>query len=73
MTINVADILPENRAAFHYMGSLTTPPCSEQVRWFVLTQPITMSATQIAAFTAIYGNNNRPVQPLNARTVLRLE
>ncbi|MEM7127838.1 MAG: carbonic anhydrase family protein [Chloroflexota bacterium] len=69
-TINAADFLPEEQSSFRYMGSLTTPPCSEQVRWHVLTTPITMSAEQIAAFTDIYNSNNRPVQQLNARTLV---
>ncbi|MEM7127855.1 MAG: carbonic anhydrase family protein [Chloroflexota bacterium] len=68
-TINAADFLPDDQSSFRYMGSLTTPPCSEQVRWHVLTTPITMSADQIAAFTDIYDSNNRPIQPLNARTL----
>lgn len=52
---------------YHYDGSLTTPPCSEDVKWIVLTTPIEMSAAQIAAFKAIIHDNNRPVQPLNGR------
>ena len=53
--------------AYRYEGSLTTPPCSEEVQWIVLTTPIEMSAAQIAAFKAIIHDNNRPVQPLNGR------
>ena len=52
---------------YRYDGSLTTPPCSEEVQWIVLTTPIEMSEAQIAAFKAIIHNNNRPVQPLNGR------
>ena len=54
-------------SCYHYDGSLTTPPCSEGVKWFVLTTPIEMSEAQIAAFKAIIPDNNRPVQPLNGR------
>lgn len=50
-----------------YSGSLTTPPCSEGVSWNVFTTPITMSSAQIAAYTGLYDNNYRPVQPLNGR------
>ncbi len=52
---------------YRYDGSLTTPPCSEEVQWIVLTTPVEMSEAQIAAFKAIIHNNNRPVQPLNGR------
>ena len=69
-TIDAAGFLPEDQSSFRYMGSLTTPPCSEQVRWHVLTTPITMSADQIAMFTGIYDRNNRPVQALNARELV---
>jgi carbonic anhydrase len=72
MTINVANMLPSNRVTYTYTGSLTTPPCSEGVRWHVMAQPLTMSAQQLAALTAIYDNNNRPVQPLNDRELDRV-
>jgi carbonic anhydrase len=52
------------------MGSLTTPPCTEGVRWFVLKSPVTMSHAQIAAFAKVYPANARPVQPINKREVL---
>ena len=55
---------------YRYDGSLTTPPCSENVKWIVLTTPIEMSEAQIAAFKAIIHDNNRPVQPLNGRKLL---
>jgi carbonic anhydrase len=67
--VNAADLLPADQTTFRYAGSLTTPPCSEGVSWFLMIRPIEMSAEQIAAFTAIYDGNNRPVQPLNGRTV----
>ena len=54
---------------YHYGGSLTTPPSSEGVQWYVRKTPIPFSKDQIAAFTAVYDHNNRPVQALNARTV----
>ena len=55
---------------YSYDGSLTTPPCSEGVKWIVLTTPVQMSGAQIAAFKAIVHTNNRPVQPLNGRELL---
>ena len=54
---------------YHYDGSLTTPPCSEGVNWYVRKTPPQLSKEQIAAFTAIYDHNNRPVQALNDRTL----
>ena len=60
--LNASDLLPNIKHAYRYNGSLTTPPCSEDVKWFVLTTPIEMSQSQIAAFKAIFSENNRPVQ-----------
>ena len=67
----VEDISPSYfGSSYRYEGSLTTPPCSEDVKWIVLTTPIEMSEAQIAAFKAIIHDNNRPVQPLNGRELL---
>jgi carbonic anhydrase len=54
---------------YHYSGSLTTPPCSEGVNWYIRKTPTQFSRDQIAAFMAIYDHNNRPVQALNERTL----
>ena len=69
-TVNAADMLPAVQTTFRYEGSLTTPPCSEHVKWNVMLTPIEMSTAQLAAFTHIFEGNNRPVQALNGRTVL---
>ena len=68
--IAASELLPEASRIFRYEGSLTTPPCSEGVQWFVLETPIEVSAAGLAAFEAILGNNSRPVQPLNGRELL---
>lgn len=68
--IDTAGLLPASHAYYTFEGSLTTPPCSEHVRWFVLKSPITLSAAQIATFAKLYPANARPVQPLNGRAVL---
>ena len=68
--VNAADMLPANRGYFTFNGSLTTPPCSENVRWFVLRSPVTVSKDQTASFRKIYPLNNRPVQALNGRKIL---
>ena len=67
--INPADLLPGERSYYRYDGSLTTPPCSEGVRWHVLTQPIGVSQAQVELFHTIIGPSARPVQPLNDRTI----
>ncbi|MCW5770498.1 MAG: carbonic anhydrase family protein [Rhodospirillaceae bacterium] len=64
-----AGLLPANRAHYAFAGSLTTPPCSENVRWFEMRNPIAASAATIAAFGGIMGKNARPLQPLNRRPV----
>jgi carbonic anhydrase len=62
--------IPANREAYHYIGSLTTPPCSENVEWLVLKQKLKFSAAQIQAFSSRIHNNSRPVQPLNDRKIV---
>jgi len=69
--IDVANFLPAKHDAFRYEGSLTTPPCSETVHWTVMASPQTVSPSQIAAFSALFPSNARPVQPLNRRYVLK--
>jgi carbonic anhydrase len=65
------DIMPENRDYYRFSGSLTTPPCSEGVRWIVLKTPLSASKEQIEQFkSAVKHSNNRPVQALNGRVVL---
>jgi carbonic anhydrase len=66
---NAAELLPAERSYFRYVGSLTTPPCSEGVRWQVMRQPVEVSKAQIAAFRKLYKMNARPVQALNGRKV----
>lgn len=63
-------MLPADRAVYRYMGSLTTPPCSEGVNWHVLRAPITASADQIEAFENLMGDSARPVRALNNRLVV---
>jgi carbonic anhydrase len=68
--INAEQLLPKNRNYYHYSGSLTTPPCSENVSWFVFKEPIELSAQQINKITSIMHDNARPIQPLNQRFLL---
>ena len=71
--VDTAQLLPADHRYYTFTGSLTTPPCSENVTWIVLETPVTVTKQQIAKFAAIYPNNERPVQPLNGRTVLESE
>lgn len=70
VVVDAAALLPETGRYYHYKGSLTTPPCSEGVRWFVLQTPITVSAEQIAMFEQAAAPNARPLQPINKRLVV---
>lgn len=67
--VNASDLLPANLSYYTYKGSLTTPPCTEGVIWFILKTPMTMSAAQIGAFSSMFPPNARPVQPLGVRIV----
>lgn len=67
--IDLSALLPTSLDHFAYTGSLTTPPCSENVQWLVLETPIELGRAQLDALKAIHTGNNRPVQDLNGRTV----
>jgi len=69
-SINLEGTLPAQRRTYRYDGSQTTPPCAEIVTWLVMRDAMPVGAKQLEAFTKIYKNNNRPVQPLNQRTVI---
>jgi carbonic anhydrase len=70
--LELDSLLPEEGDYVTYSGSLTTPPCSEKVHWMVMTQPLTASAQQLQALAPM-GPNNRPIQPLHGRKLLRGE
>lgn len=66
-----SELMPENRSYYRFSGSLTTPPCTEGVRWILLKTPVTASKEQIELFErATHHHNNRPVQALNGRVIL---
>lgn len=69
-TVDLTSLLPADRAYFQYEGSLTTPPCTEGVTWFVLQTPIAASRAQLEQFARVFENNSRPTMPLNDRHVL---
>ncbi len=69
--IAATDLLPTDKSYVHFNGSLTTPPCSEGVNWFVMSNPIEVSEKQITKFISVIGKNARPVQAINHRFVVR--
>jgi len=62
--IDVSQLVPSDRGYYTFSGSLTTPPCSEDVTWFVLKHPMTISAAEIQQFSNLYRHDARPTQPL---------
>lgn len=70
---DIKKLLPKNKDYYRFSGSLTTPPCSEGVRWIVLKEYLEIGKAQVDKFVNVMmkGHNNRPVQPLNARKVLK--
>ncbi len=68
-TLDLNQLLPTERGYFTYMGSLTTPPCSEGVLWLVLKQPVQVSPDQIAIFARLYPMNARPIQSASGRLI----
>jgi len=70
VVINGHDLLPQNRDYFRFVGSLTTPPCSEGVQWHVMREPVEASRSQIDAFLKVIGENARPVQPIGNRLLI---
>jgi carbonic anhydrase len=64
------EILPVSKEYYKFNGSLTTPPCSEGVKWFVLRTPVQLSTSQLNDFMEVMPKNNRPIQEINARTIL---
>jgi carbonic anhydrase len=67
--VNAADLLPPEYGYYTFEGSLTTPPCSENVTWFVLKEPVPVSAEEVAQFSKLYRDNARPIQPVHDRVV----
>lgn len=68
--VNPAALLPRDTSYYTYMGSVTAPPCTEGVKWFVLKTPTEISRDQIDAFAKLYPHDVRPPQPVNGRVVL---
>lgn len=68
--ISAAAFAPADLACFHYDGSLTTPPCTESIEWYVMRERRSVSATQLSMLKALTGgDNSRPLQPRNGRAI----
>jgi carbonic anhydrase len=69
--VNARDLMPTDKGYYRYMGSLTTPPCSEGVHWYVLKKPLELSKAQIDLLRGVVGGDSaRPLQPRNNRMIL---
>ena len=67
--IDLAELFTNGGGMYRYDGSLTTPPCTEGVKWNIAIRPIEMSSAQIEAFRSLYWGNNRPVQNRYGRRI----
>ena len=67
--IDLNELLPQDQRYYQFMGSLTTPPCTEGVLWMVMKQPVTVSRDQLRLFAQLFPMNARPVQAINGRVV----
>jgi carbonic anhydrase len=67
--VNPGGLLPADRGYWTYMGSLTVPPCTEDVRWFILEQEVTLSRDQLRSFAYLFKINSRPLQDLHGRRI----
>ncbi len=73
VNINFDLLLPRNRGYYHYLGSLTTPPLSENVEWYIINEHIEISRNQLKEFNNYYLNNNRKIQELKGRDIIELK
>jgi carbonic anhydrase len=71
VTLDLEQLLPADRRYYTYMGSLTTPPCSEGVQWVVMRHPVTLAPEQIDLFARLYPMNARPLQALAGRRIMQ--
>jgi carbonic anhydrase len=69
--LDPTQLLPSDRRYYTYMGSLTTPPCSEGVQWVVMRQPVAATPEQIELFARLYPLNARPIQNASGRRILQ--
>lgn len=70
-TLDLSNLLPDEKEVYTYDGSLTVPPCTEGVKWIIFNKPIEMSKQQIKKITDLYPANNRPLQPIGDREIIK--
>lgn len=68
--INLTDLLPNTGTVYHYLGSLTTPPLTEIVEWYVCADTVMIGAQQLATYQQLFAANQREIQPLNERPII---
>jgi carbonic anhydrase len=73
VTINAGALLPQTLGYYTFEGSLTTPPCTEGVTWFVLKTPTEVSSDEVTTFAKLYPCNARPIQPTGRRKILETQ
>lgn len=71
--VDLRSLIPAATGYYHYEGSLTTPPCSEKVKWYVAELPLAVSGLEVRVLDNMYSGNNRPIQPLGERRVVFLK
>ncbi|MDU4698169.1 MAG: carbonic anhydrase family protein [Paenibacillus sp.] len=71
--LKLTRLLPHPFSYYHYLGSLTTPPLTENVEWYILTHSVQISREQLKEFHKYYNQNNRHIQALNDRKVFKWE
>jgi len=69
VTINAVELLPDSKDYYAYAGSMDTPPCTENVEWYIFKRPAAMSADQMARISKLYSPNARPTQGINGRDI----
>ncbi|MGA2851954.1 MAG: carbonic anhydrase family protein [Terracidiphilus sp.] len=67
--VNAGGLLPPDKGYWTYVGSLSVPPCTEDVRWFILEQEVTLSRDQLLAFASLFKVNSRPLQDPHGRRI----
>ncbi|MGA9069000.1 MAG: carbonic anhydrase family protein [Terracidiphilus sp.] len=67
--VNVGGLLPTDRGYWTYTGSLSTPPCTEGVRWFVFEQDLSLSRDQLRVFASLFRVNSRGLQDPHGRRI----